>query len=217
MPEPNQLEQRDGVSVRMWRTEFVATLLLGLAAVGTGWAAYQSAMWDTDSLFTLDRADVARRRAVLAESRGSMLRMLDVGLFTAYAQAMNRHDEGFAQFLFQRLRPPMKTALTAWLATKPLQNPDAPPTPFVMKEYRLAEDEEARRLNDEGERILARARWQDDVGDRYVLITVPFAVASLFAGISTKFRSPSLCVAIVAMGVLAFVAAVVALMRMPVA
>jgi hypothetical protein len=86
-----------------------------------------------------------------------------------------------------------------------------------MKEYRLPEDEDARRLSQEGEQILSRSRQQNRIADKYVLATVPFAVASLFAGISTKFRSLGIRTAIVAMGTLSFVAAVVALAFLPVA
>jgi hypothetical protein len=217
MPETNDNPDRTGESVRMWQTDLVATLLLGFAAVGAGWAAYQSSTWNSESLFTLDRADVARRRSALAENRALVLRALDVGLFTTYLQTLNRHDTAFARFLFQRFRPKLQTATTAWLATKPLENPGAPPSPFDMKEYQLPEDEEAQQLNGEAEQILSRAREENKRADQYVLVTIPFAVTSLFAGISSKFRPPGIRSAIVAMGLLAFAGAVVALTLMPVA
>ncbi len=211
---PSEIYAGDGV--RSWQTDFVATLLLGLAAVGAGWAAYQSATWNSEALFTLDHADVVRRKSAYAENRGMLRRVLDVGLFTTYLEAVNRHDDAFARFLFQRLRQPLQTATTAWLATKPVQNSAAPPSPFAMKEYHLAEDDEARRLEAEGEQILARARLENTRADQYVLVTVPFAVASLFAGISAKFRPPAIQRAIVAMGLVAFAGAAVALMLLPV-
>ncbi len=221
MPETDddraRTEARGGESVRRWQTDVVATLLLGLAAVGAGWAAYQSAVWNSDALFTLDRADVLRRQAGFVENRGILRRVVDVGLFTAYLQALDQHNNAFAQFLFQRLRAPLKAATAAWLATRPLQNPGAPPTPFVMKEYQLPEDGETQRLNNEGEQILLRAREENKRADQYVLVTVPFAVASLFAGISSKFRPPGIQRAIVAMGLLAFAGAVLALTLLPVA
>ncbi len=205
-----------GGGVRSWQTDFVATLLLGLSAVGAGWAAYQSATWNSEALFTLDRADVVRRQSALAENRGMLRRMLDVGLFTTYLEACNRHDDAFARFVFQRLRQPLQTATTAWLATKPLQNPEAPPSPFAMKEYHLPEDDEALRLDAEGAQTLVRARLENKRADQYVLVTVPFAVASLFAGLSAKFRPRGIQRAIVAMGLVAFAGAVVALMLLPV-
>jgi hypothetical protein len=217
MPETNDSPDRAGERERIWQTDLVATILLGLAAVGAGWAAYQSATWNSEAFFTTDRADVVRRQSALAENRVLVRRVMDVGLFTTYLQALNRHDTAFARFLFQRFPPELNAATTAWLATKPLKNAVAPPSPFAMREYRFAEDEEARRLNDEGQQILARAREENKTSDHYVLVTVPFAVTSLFAGISSKFRPPAIQRAIVAMGLLAFVGAVVALLLMPVA
>jgi len=217
MPGTNDNPDRAGESERMWRTDLVATILLGIAAVGAGWAAYQSAAWNGESFFTLDRADVARRQSMVADNQALVLRVMDIGLFTTYLQALNRHDTAFAQFLLQRFPPSLKAATTDWLATKPLQNPGAPASPFAMKEYHLPQDEESRRLNDEAQQILGRAREENKTADRYVLVTVPFAVTSLFAGISSKFRPPGIKRAIVAMGLLAFVGAAVALLLLPVA
>jgi hypothetical protein len=202
--------------VRAWWTELIATFLLGAAAVGAGWAAYQSALWNSDSLFTIDRSAVLRRKAGLMENKSFQLRMVDVGMFTSYVHALSQNDTAFAEFVRKRFRPPMKVAVEAWLATKPLRNPNAPPSPFAMKEYQLPEDDEAKRLNAEGEVVLAQARAQNRIADDYVLVTVPFAIVSLFSGLSTKFNSRGMRTAIVAMALAFFILAIVRLVAMPV-
>jgi hypothetical protein len=201
---------------RLWRSELIATLLLGLAAVGAGWAAYQAARWGSDQTFPLDRVNRARREATLIQNKANLLRVIDVGMFISYAQAVSQGNKLLANFLLERFRPPMKTAVRAWLATKPLQNPDAPPSPFVMKEYRLQEDEDARRLEEEAEQILSAAQRENKISDNYVLVTVPFAIVSLFCGLSTKFWVPGIRTAVVTMAFIVFVGAVVALLFMPV-
>ena len=49
-----------------------------------------------------------------------------------------RQDQPRADFYAERFRGEFKPAFDAWLATKPLANPDAPPSPFEMAEYRVA-------------------------------------------------------------------------------
>jgi hypothetical protein len=210
MPETSQN------GIRMWWTELIATFLLGAAAVGAGWAAYQSALWNSDSLFTIDQSAVLRRKAGLMENRGYQMRMADLGMFTVYMQAVTQNNKELSLFVLKRFRPPMKVAVDAWLATDPLRNPDAPSSPFAMKAYHLPEDDEARQLHEQGEKVLAQARVQNRTADDYVLITVPFAVVSLFSGLSTKFSSRGIRMAIVAMALAFFIGAVIALASMPV-
>jgi hypothetical protein len=201
---------------RLWRLELIATLLLGLSAVGAGWTAYQAARWSSDQTFTLDRANRVRRQATLLQNKANLLRVVDVGMFIGYAQAVSQGNNLLANFLLERFRPPMKAAVRAWIATKPLKNPDAPPSPFVMKEYRLQEEVDVHRLEEEAEQALGEARRENRTADNYILVTVPFAIVSLFSGLSTKFMLPGIRTAIVAMAFTIFVGAVVVLFFMPV-
>ncbi len=201
---------------RLWRMELAATLLLGLAAVGAGWAAYQAALWGSNQTFSLDRANRIRRQATILQEKAYLLRVIDVGMFTTYAQAVSQNNEVLAKFLLDRFRPPMKVAVNAWLATRPLKNPDAPPSPFAMKEYRLPEEEEVRRLEQQAHQAVAEAQVQNRTSDNYVLMTVFFAIVSLFSGLSTKFWTPGIRAAIVVMAAAVFVGATVALVFMPV-
>jgi hypothetical protein len=79
--------------------------------------------------------------------------------------------------------------MDAWLATRPLINPEAPPTPFAMDEYQVAEESEANRLQQLADEKAAHAHAADNNDDKYVLSTILFAGIFLFAGLSTKMRS----------------------------
>jgi hypothetical protein len=59
-----------------------------------------------------------------------------------------------SDFLYGRFPPALKTATDAWLATRPLQNPEAPSSPFVMPDYQVSERAEADRWQTE-----ADAQW----------------------------------------------------------
>jgi hypothetical protein len=201
---------------RLWRTEFFATLLLGLAAVGAGWSAYQAARWSGNETLALDQANDVRREAALVQTRAYLIRVIHVGLFTQYLQAVSQHNTTLTNLLFERFPPPLKFAIKAWLATKPLKNPNAPPTPFSMHEYQIPEDAEARRLEEEARKIGSEARHDGETSENYILVTVPFAIVSLFSGLSTKFATPGIRTAIVAMAFIVSLVAAIALAFMPV-
>ena len=110
-----------------------------------------------------------------------------------------------AEFYTARFRPEFKPAFDAWLATDPLTNPDAPPTPFAMDEYQLQAQTDAERLDAEEEVMAATVRRNIQRSANYVSAVVLFAVALFFAGMSTKLRGPGPRKVLLAIGCLVFV------------
>ena len=100
-----------------------------------------------------------------------------------------------ADFYFKRFRKEFRPAVDAWIATRPLKNPNAPLTPFAMPQYKLAARAESERLDAEAEVYAAQARRNIQRASNYVLGVVLFASALFFAGMSTKLTSPRLRVA----------------------
>ncbi len=99
----------------------------------------------------------------------------------------------------------MRRAVDAWIATKPLTNPAAPATPFAMPQYVLKTTTEADRLSAMASARFLQATSSNEIGDRYVRLTVIFAAVSFLAGISTRFFFPNhLIVVILGFGALAF-------------
>jgi hypothetical protein len=49
-----------------------------------------------------------------------------VATFTQWVDAYARNETQLADFYRQRFRPEFKPAVEAWIATRPLQNPQAP-------------------------------------------------------------------------------------------
>jgi hypothetical protein len=89
----------------------------------------------------------------------------------------------------RRFSNEFKVAFDAWLKTRPFSNPNAPPGPSFMPEYRnpqilqsVAANHEARRIFDEG--TAARKQSEEYTGTTVVLATVLFLVA-----LSPRFQS----------------------------
>ena len=194
-----------GAPKRDW-VELVATLLLALAAVATAWSSYQASRWNGEQAKAAGRTTGIRIQAARAAGLAAAQTQVDVATFVQWVNADRSKDKALADFYRDRFRPEFRPAFAAWMATRPGENPDAPPTPFAMPEYRLASTANAERLDQAAEASSAAVSTDIQHATNYVLGVVLFAVALFFAGISTKLQTPALRKALLALGGLLFVA-----------
>jgi hypothetical protein len=97
--------------------------------------------------------------------------------------------------------PSSTSPWTRGLDTAPLTNPSAPPTPFAMPEYRVAEADRAADLDQQADASAAEARDANQRGDNYVLMTIMFALVIVLGGIGSKmdtFKARTLLLALAA-------------------
>jgi hypothetical protein len=138
-----------------------------------------------------------------------------VATFTQWVNAYALGEERLANFYLRRFRAEFKPAVNAWIATKPVRNPKAPLTPFVLPQYKLAASQEADRLATEAEAWSAKGRTDVQRATNYVLGVVLFATSLFFAGMSTKLRTSRLRFALLSVGVAIFVGAAIWLATQP--
>jgi hypothetical protein len=116
-------------------------------------------------------------------------RAFDASMFIEYMEASLDGSGDTEKFLYDRFRPEMRRAVDAWLATAPFDDPEAPPHPFQPHWYELPEEQEASRLQEQGEMMFGAAQEMNQISDTYVLMTVLFASILFFGGIAGTFRS----------------------------
>ena len=109
----------------------------------------------------------------------------------------------------------MTLAVTAWRATNPLTNPEAPATPFDMPEYVVAERTEADRWEAIADRESAAAETASEISNRYLRFTIIFASVLFFAGISGKFGWQAIDVAVLVLGALTLLIGVAVMLSSP--
>jgi hypothetical protein len=182
------------------RIEIAATVLLAVAALATAWSSYQAARWNGEQAKAAAAANKARIEAARASGLANAQTQVDIATFTQWVDAYARKESTLADFYFKRFRAEFKPAISAWLATRPLRNPDAPLTPFAMPEYRLAATAEAGRLDTKAETSAAQARQYIQRSTNYVLGVVLFAMSLFFAGMSTKLITPATRTALIVAG-----------------
>lgn len=196
--------------------EMVAAVLFALATVATAWSGYQASRWNGEQAKAFSRANAARVESTRDSDLANSQTQVDVATFIQWVDAYSQKDNELADFYFARFRPEFEPAMNAWLATKPLQNPDAPRTPFAMPEYKLAAREQSRMLEAQAETLSAQARANVQRATDYVLAVVLFATALFFAGMGARFRTRRLRIALLAFGVVILVGTVAWLATFPV-
>lgn len=193
-----------------------STVLLALATVAIAWSSYQANRWSGEQSIAFSAASAARIESSRASTLAGQQAQIDVTLFSQWVDAYARNETKLHEFYFERFRQEFKPAMEAWLATKPQTNSDAPPSPFAMPEYKLAEQENADRLAQAAEAQTELAKRNNQRSDNYVLCVVLFAASLFFGGISTKIASARSRIAILALGYLVFLLTVVWILTFPV-
>lgn len=196
--------------------EICATVLLALAAVGTAWSSYQASRWNGEQAKSFSRATATRIESTRASSRADSETQIDVATFTQWVNAYAQRQTELANFYRRRFRKEFQPSVNAWIATRPLRNPDAPLTPFAMPQYRLAERAKAERLEARAEKLADVGRTDVQRATNYVLAVVLFAASLFFAGISTKLRARRLQIILLVLGATIFVGTVIWLATQPV-
>jgi hypothetical protein len=121
-----------------------------------------------------------------------------------------------AGFYRARFRAEFKPAFASWLATKPFDSRTAPPTPFVMPQYRLASSARAHRLEVAAAKDSEHAKDANQHADNYMLGVVLFAISLFFAGLSTKLETESAQRVLLGLGCLVFLGTLVWVVTFPV-
>ena len=178
-------------------------MLLAVAAVATAWSSYQANRWNGETTKASSRVNALRIDAARAQGLAQAQTQVDIATFIQWVNATATDEPELADFYPARFRPEFKPAFDAWLATDPLTNPDAPPTPFAMDEYQLQAQADAERSTPK-RRMAATVRRNIQRSANYVLAVVLFAVALFFAGMSAKLRGAGPRKALLAVGCLVF-------------
>ena len=189
--------------------EIVAAVLLSLATVATAWSGYQVSRWNAEQAKAGARANAARLESTRASGVANRNVQIDVSVFTQWVDAYAREDTRLADFYRQRFREEFRPAFDAWIAAKPLTNPDAPLTPFAMPQYVLAADTQAKRLEALSGQFADQAFADVQRATNYVFAVTLFAVALFFAGISTRLANPTVRTAVLGLGCVIFVGAAI--------
>ena len=168
--------------------EPVTAVLMALATVGTAWCSYKSADWTRRSNRLMNEYNALERRAGFLILQGMQSATIHTAMFMQMLAAQEAGNEKLANFYVERFPPDVRKAYDAWLAQKPLENPNAEPHPFVPSLYEIRGTREAAEATSNAAGKLQDARAAGSVSGQYLANTVLSATVLFFASASGKFE-----------------------------
>jgi hypothetical protein len=215
------------------RVELVATIAIAIATILTAWSAFQAGKWGGTQAINFSEAGAARTESTRADTTAGQLIQIDVAMYLDWVTALVEESRDgilpplvsgdfepvpgtVSGFVFQRFRPEFVPAVDAWIATDPVNNRDAPNTPFEMEEYVVAKSIEADELSALADEKAQDARTANQNGDNYVLTMVLFASVLFFSGVSSKMGSHRNQILMLSFGIVVLVAGIVIISTLPI-
>jgi hypothetical protein len=188
-----------------WR-ELVAVLLLAVTAIVTAWTGFQASKWSGAMSISFSQASSARIEAARLEGVANRKQTVQVSLFTQWLQAYQADDDELTDFLASRFPEPLASTFPQWIESQPLQNSQAPATPFEMSAYVIPELGAAHQADDRADKKFAEALRNNQRGDNYTVLTVAFATVLFFGALSGRMRSIRAQWAFLVLGCIGFLA-----------
>jgi hypothetical protein len=201
------------VTPRSRRFELTLAILLGLAAIATGYTAYRADIDRGDSLRQFQVANKLTAESIDLKGQADVQRSIDQQLFVEYLKATQANNVDLAQYLGTGLSPDLKNALDIWAsdANAPLSPFDGNPPAYTQPLY------------DEGDRLARDADVEFEQADElrrsadgFTLIGVLLASALFLYGIAAVSRARKIRIGLTGVGFVIFLGATLALLGMSV-
>ncbi|MGW6227161.1 hypothetical protein ACWFQT_08610 [Cellulosimicrobium cellulans] len=212
--EPGGSAQHGEHAGRSWR-ETVTVVLLAVTAVLTAWSGFEASKWGGEMSIAFSRASTQRIEASTERAHADTARSIDLQVFSLWLEAYATGDTELEEFTRARFTPHFQPAFDEWLASRPLRNPDAAPSPFALDAYVPPGAVEAVEADERADALFAQALVNNQRGDNYTLTTVLFALVLFFGAFAGRFRSERASWAMVGLACVVLVVGIVFLATFP--
>lgn len=213
--EAPEARHGNNAGVENW-IEIATVVLLSIAVLSTAYCAWQSTRWGGLQTLRYAEATTARVESVKAFTEADLQLAYDANTFVELAIVFFEGDTQTARRLAGLfIRDEFRPHVEEWFAANPLENPNAPNSPFELENYSNAKLEEALRFEDDADRKIGQARQANQNSDDYVLATVYFALVLFFAGVATKFRNLNIRIVLLAFAGIGLIAGFIRIITLP--
>ena len=161
------------------------------------------------------KSSTLRNLATRDDLTAISLRNFDASTFNAWFIAFTLNSPQKEAIAVRRFRPEFLVSFNAWMATDPLHNPQAPPGPTYMPQYKLPEQAQANVLDNAAAAKFNAGNAASLVSDNYVRITVFLAAVLFLVGIGSSFKLHGVRYALITLGSVLLVVSVVLILRQP--
>src|SRR2546430_16853716 len=120
--------------------QVVTAIMLGVVAVATAWSGYQATRWAGEQSTLYAQASALRVESTRASTLAGQYKLYDSIAVNNWLNAYTQGNTKLATIFQRRFRPELQVAFAAWIATNPFTNPNAPPGPLFMPQYKVSQD-----------------------------------------------------------------------------
>jgi hypothetical protein len=182
--------------------QVVTAIMLGVVAVATAWSGYQATRWAGEQSTKYAQASALRVESTRDSTLAGQYKLYDVIIVNNWINAYTQGNIKLANIYQRRFRSEFRPAFDAWLATNPFNNPNAPPGPLFMPQYKLSLDAQANQLDAQAAKTFDEGQTAKEQGDAYVLNTVFLATVLFLTAIAENFTWNRIRAVILAVGLI---------------
>lgn len=168
--------------------EIVTAIMLGVVAVATAWSSYQAARWGGVQSTEYAQASALRVASTRDSTLARQLRLYDLVLVNSWINAYTQGNTKLANIYEKRFRPEFLPTFEAWLALDPFNNPNVPPGPLFMPQYKISLEEQANQLDAEAAKTFKEGQAANQQSDDYILNAVFLATVLFLTAIAERFE-----------------------------
>ena len=182
------------------RFELLIAVMLGVAAIVTAWAAFQSSQLGdkvqesfSEGIRLSDQASQEYNTAIATDNQ-------DQALFLEYAKALVANDDVTAAYISDTLMSPELRAAVDWWTEQP--DDSGPDSPFVDENPNWDNTAwtNAAQLDDEAQQFFDAAKSADTEGDNFDLLEVIVTLALFLFGVASLVRQQRIQVGLTVVG-----------------
>jgi hypothetical protein len=162
--------------------------MLGVVAVVTAWSGYQATRWAGEQSTLYAQASALRVVSTRDSTLAGQLKLYDFIAVNNWLNAYTQGNTKLANIFERRFSAELRPAFEAWLATNPFTNPNAPPGPLFMPQYKVSLEATANQLDAQAANTFDRGQAAKEQGDAYVLNTVFLATVLFLTAIAENFK-----------------------------
>jgi hypothetical protein len=206
---PESVKENNKPLTRQVRTDrwfqVVTAIMLGVVAVATAWSGYQATRWAGEQSTLYAQASALRVESTRVSTLAGQYKLYDSIIVNNWINAYTQGNTKLAKIYQKRFRPELQVAFAAWIATNPFTNPNAPPGPLFMPQYKVSQDALANQLDIQAATTFDKGQAAKEQGDAYVLNTVFLATVLFLTAIAENFQWNQIRAVILAIGLVMLV------------
>lgn len=203
------------------KLEVSNTLILAVATLAITWCSYQNVLWNGIQTFRLGDSNKFARLAQQKTILTGQNRAMDEGIIISFVNAVIEKKQNIIDHALRGIRPELSRIMSAWLSSRPFENPSAFPHPMAMPEYlELVNKDmaEADNYSHQAEEARNAAQQANRNSDNYSLLTVVFGMVMFLGAVTSKITRVSLSFpAIIAAGIICLGALIFVFFQLPIA